>query len=129
MQAEKEQYKQDIRDGKMIYTAITDIEVNGKISNFHGNVTRRQAQGQTFVDPVADLEIAAVHADILAAAAAKERRRLRAVPEQKTAVQPKADGGIPFGTNLKHGDLLIILSKTDYSLYQASLFSLSCPAV
>ena len=43
--AEKTQYKQDIRDEKFTYTAITDVEVNGKISNFHGNVTINNASG------------------------------------------------------------------------------------
>ncbi|WP_028130604.1 hypothetical protein [Selenomonas sp. AE3005] len=43
--AEKTQYKKDIRDGKFTYTAITDVEVNGKISNFHGNVTINNASG------------------------------------------------------------------------------------
>ncbi|WP_295358558.1 hypothetical protein [uncultured Succiniclasticum sp.] len=43
--AEKTQYKKDISDGKFKYTAITDVEVNGKISNFHGNVTINNASG------------------------------------------------------------------------------------
>ena len=43
--AEKEEYRQAIRDGKLKYTAITDIEVNGKISNFYGNVTINNASG------------------------------------------------------------------------------------
>ena len=36
---EKAQYKQDIKDGKMKYTAVTDVEINGKISNAYGSVT------------------------------------------------------------------------------------------
>ena len=43
--AEKQQYKADIQAGKMKYTAITDVEVNGKISNFYGNVTINNASG------------------------------------------------------------------------------------
>ena len=43
--AEKEEGKQWIRDGKLTYTAITDVEVNGKISNFHGNVTINNVSG------------------------------------------------------------------------------------
>nr|MBO6294148.1 hypothetical protein [Schwartzia sp. (in: firmicutes)] len=43
--AEKEQYKQDIRDGKMTYTAIPDVEVNGKISNFYGQVEINNTSG------------------------------------------------------------------------------------
>lgn len=42
---EKEDYKNNIRAGKMTYTAITDVEVNGKISNFYGNVTIKNASG------------------------------------------------------------------------------------
>ncbi|WP_294523130.1 hypothetical protein [uncultured Anaerovibrio sp.] len=42
---EKAQTKQAIREGKMKYTAITDVEVNGKISNFYGNVTINNLSG------------------------------------------------------------------------------------
>ena len=44
-QAEKDQVKKDINDGKMTYTAITDVEVNGKISNFYGQVEINNASG------------------------------------------------------------------------------------
>ena len=42
---EKAQTKQAIRNGEMKYTAITDVEVNGKVSNFFGNVTINNASG------------------------------------------------------------------------------------
>ena len=42
---EKAQYKADIRAGKFQYTAIPDVEVNGKISNFYGNVTINNVSG------------------------------------------------------------------------------------
>lgn len=42
---EKAEAKQAIRDGKMKYTALTDVEVNGKISNFYGNVTINNLSG------------------------------------------------------------------------------------
>ena len=47
--AEKTSYKQDIRNGKMKYTAITDVEVDGKISNFYGNVTISNASGDIII--------------------------------------------------------------------------------
>ena len=43
--AEKEEYKQAISKGQVKYTAITDVEVNGKISNFYGNVTINNVSG------------------------------------------------------------------------------------
>ena len=43
--AEKEEYKQAISNGQVKYTAITDVEVNGKVSNFYGNVTIINASG------------------------------------------------------------------------------------
>ena len=43
--AEKEEYKQAISKGEVKYTAITDVEVNGKVSNFYGNVTIKNASG------------------------------------------------------------------------------------
>ena len=43
--AEKEEYKQAISNGQVKYTAITDVEVNGKISNFYGNVTINNVSG------------------------------------------------------------------------------------
>ena len=46
---EKTNYKQDIRNGKMKYTAITDVEVGGKISNFYGNVTISNASGDIII--------------------------------------------------------------------------------
>ncbi len=48
-EAEKEEGKQWIRDGKLTYTAITDVEVNGKISNFYGNVTINNASGDIHI--------------------------------------------------------------------------------
>ena len=42
---EKTKYKKAIENGEMKYTAITDVEVNGKISNFYGNVTISNASG------------------------------------------------------------------------------------
>ncbi|SDG25676.1 hypothetical protein SAMN05216584_103125 [Selenomonas sp. WCT3] len=42
---EKANYKQAINNGEMKYTAITDVEVNGKISNYYGNVTISNASG------------------------------------------------------------------------------------
>ncbi|SDO87442.1 leukotoxin LktA like protein [Selenomonas ruminantium] len=43
--AEKAQYKADIQAGKFQYTAITDVEVDGKLSNFYGNVTINNTSG------------------------------------------------------------------------------------